>query len=613
MKKILTLAVAAACMLATQAKAVQPVVFPLYSNNFNGATLGNSVNEREGFPIVTVVATPDPNTSDPEPGVLASAPAGWSVDNNFGDGSTGVVVPTDLAYDGISLGDPNVVDLDEGFAPTVGTIYGNTGWPNVGEVEHGVDEWEGWSFVQKDFWVEAAGDQDRSLFTGGSGGIAVVDPDEYDDLGDGRGGFYMNSGLTLPNFNFAIGDLIQLTYDYSFRAEAFDDGHDPNGGSVVGGRDLNNSTASTYITYRDGVGNALGTDVLSGSVLDSDAGFNDPNDPLNPANRPASATLATAGDIDGSFTGFIPTGGGQVPAGAVSFDITFGLINAGNDWWYAIDNVGVNGTGGQSLNEDFDSLAFGDSINEQRSAVPDKVTALNNDPGTSPRLSSYSPTAPGWTVDNSALPTIATDPNGVGGDNNVGVLEFEGWNFMDLDFWTFADGQQREQFVNSDGVFAVADGDEWDDLGDPTNTDPNDGPVGGLMDTKMTSNAFSVAGADPNTLVLSFDSSWRDEDDNTAIITAIYDGDPNTAVEILRFESNNNNGFFKDDAPNETVVVSMQMPAGASTAELEFRYIGGNDWWWAVDNIQVGTIPEPATLGMSLLGALGFGMIRRRK
>ena len=601
------LALAAAGMLATQVNAAQPVVFPLYSNNFNGASLGDSVNERQGFPIVTVVAVPDPNTSDPVANAYSAAgPAGWSVDNNF-DAFGNV----DLAYDGVSLGDPNVADLAEGIAPTVGTVIGNTGLLNQGDPNHGVDEWEGWTFADKDFWIEAAGDQDRSLFTKSSGNVAVFDPDEYDDLGDGRGGAYMNSGLTMPNVPIGTNTFIQLSYDYSFRAEAFDDSHDPNGGSVLNGLSLNNSTASTYITYKDAGGSVLGTNVLSGTLIDSDGGNG--TDPNAADFRLPSPTLATASDIDGTFTGFVPLAGGAVPAGAASFDVTFGLINAGNDWWYAIDNVTVQGNvDGVVVNEDFDSLALVDSVNEQRSTVPSRVTALNSDTETTPRPNSFSPTAPGWTVDNSATPADTL------GDNNIGVLEFEGWNFMDLDFWTFADDQQRSTFTNSSGVFAVADGDEWDDLGDPTDADlldPNGAIIGagGLMDTTMTSDSFSVAGAAPGELFLSFDSSWRDEDDNTAIITVTYDGDPNTTVEILRFESDSGSAFFKDDAPNESLTVALQNPAGASTAELSFRYIGGNDWWWAVDNIAVGTIPEPATLGMSLLGALGFGLVRRRK
>lgn len=600
------LAVMLACTMAGNASAV---VFPVYTEDFSGVTLGPSVNEREGFPIVTVKAPADPNTSVPIAGVFStSGPAGWSVDNNFT--AFGNI---DLAYDPFALSDPNVADIEEGFAPPVGTIIGNAGLLNQGDPNNGVAEWEGWTFADKDFWVEAAEDQDRSLWTGGTGTVAVVDPDEYDDLGDGRGGGYVNSGLTMPNVAIGTNGLIGLAFDYSFRAEAFDDGHDPNAGSSLAGLELNNSTAQVYVTYKDINNQIIQTDPISGTLIDSDGGQS-LTDPNAADFRPASPTLATAGDIDGTFNGFIPLPGAGGPAGATSFDITFGMLNAGNDWWYAIDNVLVQGTvDGVIIDEDFEGVTLGDSVNEQRATVPSSVTALNNDTETTPRANSFSPTAPGWTVDNSNTPADTL------GDNNIGVVEFEGWNFMDLDFWTFVDTQDRELFTKSSGPFAVADGDEWDDLGDPTETDipdpadPNGPPLGngGLMDTLMTSDPFSIAGVSAGELYLTFDSSWRDEDDNEAVVTIDY-LDGNGPQVVLNWVSDPNSVDFKDDSPNETVTIPLNNPNGATQAVLGFQYIGGNDWWWAVDNIAVGTIPEPSALCIAIAGALGLGLKRRR-
>ena len=78
----------------------------------------------------------------------------------------------------------------------------------------------------------------------------------------------------------------------------------------------------------------------------------------------------------------------------------------------------------------------------------------------------------------------------------------------------------------------------------------------------------------------------RYEDPQKVNITASYDG--GAPIEILRWEASGPN--FHDDAPNESVVVALNNPAGASTLKLTFGYFDTlNNWWWAVDNIEVTT------------------------
>ena len=236
--------------------------------------------------------------------------------------------------------------------------------------------------------------------------------------------------------------------------------------------------------------------------------------------------------------------------------------------------------------------------------IADKVTAANDDADTFVRPNSFTKDAPaGWNVDNSATPADTL------GDNNVGVFEWEGWSFATEDFWTFADGSGRGDFDNASGVFAIADGDEWDDLGDPTDL--------GELDTLLETPVINVPNlADGESLAIKFDSSWRDEDDQAAILTVSLDG--GSPTEILRWESQPTldpndtpadpsddvpNPFFKDDNTNESVFLRVDT-AGASIAEFAFRYVGTNDWWWAVDNIQVGVVPEPSTGLLLVFGAL---------
>ena len=51
----------------------------------------------------------------------------------------------------------------------------------------GVEEWRGWSFAKKDFWLAASGDQGRGAFALGDGVVAVADPDEWHDAPTDKG------------------------------------------------------------------------------------------------------------------------------------------------------------------------------------------------------------------------------------------------------------------------------------------------------------------------------------------------------------------------------------------------------------------------------------------
>lgn len=552
----------------------------VFSENFDSlaGSLGDSANERQGFPIVTEVAT-DTDSAPIANAFSATGPAGWVVDNNLG------------SYQG---------------SPTLG----NAGVPGQGVADYGVDEWQGWNFANKDFWAEAAGDQDRTLFTNAAGTIAVVDPDEYFDLSPlddstggpsnpTHGGFY-NSGLSTPTINTPAGSIYQLSFDSSWRDESLDDGHPNNDGTLLDGDnnpipDSDNNPATSFVDLNNQAVEVIA--VFDNGVRQTRTAW-DSIGPANPGDPiPAGFKDDTPNErIDLNF---------GVPAGATSVKFEFNIANAGNDWWWAIDNLEVkdlSNAGAQVWAEDFESVTLGDSVNERRSLVPDKVTAANDDTETFARPNSFTKDAPaGWNVDNGSTPGL--------GDDNVGVYEWEGWSFATKDFWTFADGSGRGDFDNATGVFAIADGDEWDDLGDPDSL--------GDLDTLLETPIIDIpAMADGETLAIKFDSSWRDEDDQTAILTVSLDG--GSPTEILRWESqpmldpNNTptdpsddvpNPFFHDDNTNESVFLMVDT-AGASTAEFAFQYVGTNDWWWAVDNIQVGVVPEPSTGLLLVFGGL---------
>ena len=206
-------------------------------------------------------------------------------------------------FEGLPLG-PNV---DEGVAgDAVWTKTAPEGWtiddsamPGVDDpATDGVTEWAGWSFADKAWWTETAGDQDRSLFTLGSGIVAVADPDEWDDADHAEG--WYNSFLATPIIDLAgvAADTLQLTFDSSWRPE-FDDNY--------------HQTANITVSFDGG-------DPVEVLLWESDSSSENFKD---------YATNEAVGVVI------------EKPEGATNMVVTFGLYDAGNDWWWAIDNVQI--------------------------------------------------------------------------------------------------------------------------------------------------------------------------------------------------------------------------------------------------------------------------------
>lgn len=206
------------------------------------------------------------------------------------------------------------------------------------------------------------------------------------------------------------------------------------------------------------------------------------------------------------------------------------------------------------FSENFDSLPLEPNIWE---SLADSTSFTHTPPS-------------GWIIDNSGVPTI--------GIPSLGVPEWEGWSFTDPQWWTAIAGDQgRSGFSKGSGVIAVADPDEWDDLGNPGSTY--------TFNSYLSTPAIDISGRPENSLVLIFDSSWRPEDTQTAAIHVSYnDGAP---IEVFRWDSINTENY-KPDATNETVTLPLNNPAGASQLKITFGLFNAtNDWWWAIDNIKV--------------------------
>ncbi|MGV9266088.1 alkaline phosphatase family protein [Kitasatospora sp. NPDC003701] len=159
----------------------------------------------------------------------------------------------------------------------------------------------------------------------------------------------------------------------------------------------------------------------------------------------------------------------------------------------------------------------------------------------------------GWSIDNSAMPT-------------GGVTEWRGWAFATDEFWTAAQlNQSRETNVRARNVFAVADSDEWDDKSHGT----------GQFDSTLISPRYSVAGATRATV--SFATNYKIDGPQTGDLYVVFDSGTPQLVKSYRADLN---GFEK---------LTVTVPAGASTAQLRFRYTGTNSAFWTVDQVALTT------------------------
>ena len=513
--------VALAIVLAVASPAAAQVSTPIFQENFNTLTLGPSVNIRTALnPTTEVVARFDaPGTIPHQNAFTHTPPAGWVVHQNFDN-----------------FGHVDLMNLDH--APT--DIVGNIGMGSAGLADHGVDEWEGWSFTNSDFWLVADG-QGREDFTNGLANhsiVAVADNDEYDDFGLGDDGLYYNTGMSTGSIAVAGKSNVHFTFDSSWRYEAFDE----EGHKLLGNAKVNNQAVIIYASF-DGAAPVRVTDWNS-----------DPGDP-NWKDHNHNETLT------------FPV---SVPGGAQNMKLSFAYINAQNDWWWAIDNLKLHETPTPTTpfwSEDFESVTLGPSVNERLS---DTVFVPSATPDTIPKPNAFTHTPPsGWSVNNSAISF---------GDDDFGLFEFEGWTFTTVGLNAAASGStQLNNFTKSTGNFAIADSDAY------TTGELGEG-FGGP--TILQTPPISLTGIAANTLKMQFDSAWRTSGDQVGEITVQFGSGPETT--ILKFHSNSADPAFHATNLNETVFVNINNPAGG-TAVFRFKYTGTDNWFWAIDNLKIGT------------------------
>ena len=241
----------------------------------------------------------------------------------FGDSDSGGETPNREAWSNAA---PNGFTIDASGVPGDSVL-------------DGVQEFRGWTFVDREWWIETAGDQARSNWTGGYGTVAQADPDEFDDFsfgsGEGAGpapdGCDTSAGATnncydtqllTPQINIAgqAENSVRLVYDSSWRPEDSQkarlevsfDGGDFSTLFTYESVDANGDPGGTFTKITDANGVQIG-DLASDLALVDDV-------------------------VDISLNN---------PSGASTAQIRWDMFDAGNDWWWAIDNLQVySGTPG---------------------------------------------------------------------------------------------------------------------------------------------------------------------------------------------------------------------------------------------------------------------------
>ncbi len=167
----------------------------------------------------------------------------------------------------------------------------------------GTLEWQGWSVTDYQWWQATAGDQNRSFFTKASGKVLVADPDEWDDydpfIDDPESVGPYDTEIVSPaiDISSASGDDLVVRFDSSWRPE----------------KDSRNQQARLSVRFDGGAWE---------EYLYWSSDVNDPN--FHPDAENETVDLAIAN-----------------PSGASTMEMMYELFDAGNDWWWAIDDIKV--------------------------------------------------------------------------------------------------------------------------------------------------------------------------------------------------------------------------------------------------------------------------------
>lgn len=382
--------------------------------------------------------------------------------------------------------------------------------------------YNGWTAMDVDSWIEEQGGQARTSLGAGTNNTALVaDPDAYYDFDSPNSGAdaynsYIYRDYDLTGRNEAT---LSISCDWEFRIE-------------------NNQKGLIQVSFFDSNTNAWGP----------------------------WQTLLEVNNQDGS-NGTILTGPSTYEAG-VDFTATsetmrlrFGCVTAGNNWWFAADNVLVTTDDGFNDFEDFEGLTL----------QPFGVAA-----GTPPGDGTdYTQDIANWSIDNTAMLGFSREG------------AFDGWAALDSDSWVNQQGGQGRTDLSTFGThntLLVADGDAFYDF-DRNLDDTGDAPPQGM--NTFISRTYDLSNYDNCTLVISFDYEFVIENAQRGTAEVSFDGGT-TWVSLLDLDSNDGSNDTKISAAGVFTAGTDFTASQSSQMILRFGYLNAdNNWWFAIDNVRV--------------------------
>jgi uncharacterized protein (DUF2141 family) len=210
--------------------------------------------------------------------------------------------------------------------------------------------YDGWTQLNKDFWIAEQGGQSRELWTNGSGTVAVMDPDAFDDystINDGAEPEHdLEAYTTLPAIDLTdvTANTVKLNFDSSFRPESVGNLNDEH-------PDWIGQTALVDVSFDNG---ETWTNVLV-------------------KNSENSGPDGSTAYVDEQLSVDIPN-----PAGGVML-VRFAIVNSQNNWWWAVDNIVISGEAVGALNAGIVGSTETWSFNTKGSTQNPLAGDFNND------------------------------------------------------------------------------------------------------------------------------------------------------------------------------------------------------------------------------------------
>lgn len=215
------------------------------------------------------------------------------------------------------------------------------GWTKETNLPQPQPEYNGWTQLEKNFWIAQQGSQGRDTWELGQGTVAVMDPDAFSDFATVPN-HNLEAYTTLPPIHLTdvAANSVKLDFDSSFRPETprLDDEH-PNWIGQTGLLDASFDGGATW----DNV-------LLQNTETAGGQGS------LDHANEHLTINIPN-------------------PAGGTLL-VRFGIVNATNDWWWGIDNIKITGNAVGDL-----YAGIADRTTWNFAVQPDPLAADFNDDG----------------------------------------------------------------------------------------------------------------------------------------------------------------------------------------------------------------------------------------